>query len=76
MAMVMAGDAPVAHGQSDGKTYRAKSASKVESIYKQLGQSIAHRPSKREISSWFVGAAALLLLLSVGDARVTGERLP
>src|SRR5438477_9900119 len=23
MAMVMAGDAPVAHGQSDGKTYRA-----------------------------------------------------
>jgi len=62
--------------ETDGKTYRAKSASKVESIYKQLGQSIAHRPSKREISSWFVGAAALLLLLSVGGARVTFERLP
>jgi Ca-activated chloride channel family protein len=62
--------------ETDGKTYRAKSASKVESIYKQLGQSIAHRPSKREISSWFAGGAALLLLLSVGGARLTGERLP
>jgi Ca-activated chloride channel family protein len=62
--------------ETDGKTYRAKSASKVENIYKQLGQSIAHRPSKREISSWFVGGAALLLLLSLGAARLTGERLP
>jgi Ca-activated chloride channel homolog len=62
--------------ETDGKTYRAKSASKVESIYKQLGQSIAHRPSKREISSWFAGGAALLLLLAVGGARLTGERLP
>jgi Ca-activated chloride channel homolog len=62
--------------ETDGKTYRAKSASKVESIYKELGQSIAHRPSKREISSWFAGGAALLLLLSVGGARLTGERLP
>lgn len=62
--------------ETDGKTYRAKSASKVENIYKQLGQSIAHRPAKREISSWFVGGAALLLLLSVGGARLTGERLP
>jgi len=62
--------------ETDGKTYRAKSASKVETVYKQLGESIAHRPSKREISSWFAGGAALLLLLSVGSARVTGERLP
>jgi Ca-activated chloride channel family protein len=62
--------------ETDGKTYRAKSASKVESVYKELGQSIAHRPSKREISSWFAGGAALLLLLAVGGARLTGERLP
>jgi Ca-activated chloride channel family protein len=62
--------------ETDGKTYRAESASKVNDVYKQLGQSIAHRPATREISSWFVGAAALLLLLSLGSARVTGGRLP
>jgi len=62
--------------ETDGKTFRAKSASKVQEVYKQLGGSIAHRPSKREISSWFTGAAALLLLLSLGSARISGERLP
>ncbi|MDX6476649.1 MAG: Ca-activated chloride channel [Gaiellaceae bacterium] len=62
--------------ETDGKTYRAKSASKAQEIYKQLGSSIAHRPSTREISSWFTGTAALLLLLSLGAARLTGERLP
>jgi Ca-activated chloride channel family protein len=62
--------------ETDGKTYRAQSASKVEEIYKQLGASIAHKTAQREISSWFTGGAALLLLLSLGSARLTGERLP
>jgi hypothetical protein len=31
---------------------------------------------RREISSWFAGAAALLLLGAVGTARATGARLP
>jgi Ca-activated chloride channel family protein len=62
--------------ETDGKTYRAQSASKVEEIYKQLGASIAHKSAQREISSWFTGGAALLLLLSLGSARLTGERLP
>jgi Ca-activated chloride channel family protein len=62
--------------ETDGKTYRAQSASKVQEVYKQLGASIAHKAVKREISSWFAGGAALLLLLSFGTARLTGERLP
>jgi Ca-activated chloride channel family protein len=62
--------------ETDGKTYRAQSASKVQEIYKQLGASIAHKAAKREVSSWFAGAAALLLLLSLGTGRLTGERLP
>jgi Ca-activated chloride channel family protein len=61
---------------TDGKTYEAKSASKVHSIYKQLGASIATRSTTREISSWFVGIAALLLFASLGAARITGERIP
>ena len=62
--------------ETDGKTYRAQSASKVQEIYKQLGASIAHKAAKQEVSSWFAGGAALLLLLSLGTARITGERLP
>jgi len=62
--------------ETDGKTYRAQSASKVQDVYKQLGQSIAHRPATREVSSWFAGAAALLLVLSMGAARAGGARLP
>ena len=61
---------------TDGATFRAKSADKVEQIYKQLGKSIARRPAQREISSWFAGAAALLLLASLGASRAMGGRLP
>ena len=61
---------------TDGATFRAKSADKVEQIYKQLGKSIARRPAQREITSWFAGAAALLLLGSLGASRAMGGRLP
>jgi Ca-activated chloride channel homolog len=59
-----------------GKTYQAKTSSKVQSVYKQLGASIATKSKPHEITSWFVGAAALLLFGALGFARVTGERLP
>ena len=59
-----------------GQAFRAQSAAKVDAVYKQLGVSIAHRSGTREVSSWFAGVAALLLLGSLGAARVTGERLP
>ncbi len=59
-----------------GTTFRAKSASTVDQIYGQLGASIAHRSVSHEVTSWFVGAAALLALLSLGAARLTAGRLP
>jgi Ca-activated chloride channel family protein len=62
--------------QTGGTTFRAESASKVDAIYKQLGRSIAHHDTTREVSSWFVGAAAFLLLGALGAAVLTGERLP
>ena len=61
---------------TDGKTYRAKSASSVKTVYKELGSSIIERHTTREISSWFVGGAALLLLASLAAVGLTGERLP
>ena len=62
---------------TDGQTFRAPSRPRrSQSIYKQLGPSIAHHDTTREVSSWFAGRAALLLLGSLGVARLTGERLP
>jgi Ca-activated chloride channel family protein len=61
---------------TDGKAFQAKSASKVQSIYKQLGASIATKSATREVSSWFVGLAAVLLLGAFVASRATGERLP
>jgi Ca-activated chloride channel homolog len=61
---------------TDGQSYQAKTASKVQDVYKQLGASIATRTKPHEITSWFAGAAALLLFGALGLARVTGERLP
>ncbi len=62
--------------ETGGSTFQAKSAATVDQIYTRLGSSIAHHTVNREVTSWFVGAAALLLLLSIGAARLTGERLP
>jgi Ca-activated chloride channel family protein len=62
--------------ETDGATYTANTAQKVEAVYKELGSSIAQRTVKREVSSWFVGLAALLLVGSLGAARLTGEQLP
>jgi Ca-activated chloride channel family protein len=59
-----------------GKTFRAKSESSVKSIYRELGSSIVQRHSSREVSSWFVGGAALLLLASLAAVGLSGERLP
>jgi Ca-activated chloride channel homolog len=59
-----------------GKTYQAATARKVSEVYKELGSSIISRHATREVSSWFTGLAALLLLGSLGAARITGERLP
>jgi Ca-activated chloride channel family protein len=61
---------------TEGRAYQAKSASRVSAVYKELGSSIIKKHSTREVSSWFVGGAALLLLGSLAAAGLTGERLP
>jgi Ca-activated chloride channel family protein len=62
--------------ETGGIAYRASSASKVEAVYRRLGSSVTTHPQRREVSSWFAGAAAFLLLGSLAAGRVLGERLP
>jgi Ca-activated chloride channel homolog len=59
-----------------GQAYTAKTAARVEEVYKGLGSRLVRKKTKREISSWFVGGAALLLLGSLGASRLTAEALP
>jgi Ca-activated chloride channel family protein len=59
-----------------GEAYTAKSASKVQEIYKGLGSRLVRRSTSQEIGSWFAGAAGLLLIGAVGLARLTAEPLP
>jgi Ca-activated chloride channel family protein len=59
-----------------GKSFRAKTAAKVDNVYKELGSVVTHRQVHREIGSWFAGAAALLLLGAIGASRATAGRLP
>jgi Ca-activated chloride channel family protein len=59
-----------------GKSFRAQTAQKVDNVYKLLGSVVTHRNVHREIGSWFAGAAALLLLGSLGASRASAGRLP
>jgi Ca-activated chloride channel family protein len=59
-----------------GQAYTAKTASRVEEVYKGLGSRLVRKKAKREISSWFAGGAALLLLGALGASRLTAETLP
>ena len=59
-----------------GQAYTASSAAEAQRAYRTLGTSLTTRPGKREVSSWFAGAAALLLLGALGASRLWAGRLP
>jgi Ca-activated chloride channel family protein len=62
--------------RTGGRAYTASSAAAAQRAYRTLGTSLTTRPGKREVSSWFAGAAAALLLGSLGASVLTGGRLP
>ena len=45
-------------------------------IYEQLGSSLGRKPGKSEMTSWFVAAAALLLLLAGALSALWSPRIP
>ena len=59
-----------------GIAYQAQSAEKVQAVYKHLSNTVTTHQQRREISSWFAGAAAFFLLGSLAAGKATGERLP
>ncbi|HVW89916.1 MAG TPA: VWA domain-containing protein [Gaiellaceae bacterium] len=59
-----------------GKAYTATSAEKLNAVYRHLGSTVGTTPEPTEITSWFEGAAALLLLAGLALARLRGPVLP
>jgi Ca-activated chloride channel family protein len=59
-----------------GRDFSARDAQQANGVFGKLGSSIGWKSEKREITSWFALAAAVLLLMAVGLARGLQPRLP
>jgi Ca-activated chloride channel family protein len=59
-----------------GRSFTARTASSVVSIYQTLGSSIERSEKTVQITSWFAGVAALLLLAALVAGRLFESRLP
>lgn len=58
-----------------GLSYQAHTASRANSIYRSLGARLATQTKHREVSSWFTGVAAALLLGALGAGVALGPKL-
>ena len=58
-----------------GKFSEAQDAESLQAAYEQLGSSLGRRPGETEVTSWFVAAAAALLLLAGALSAVWSPRL-
>ena len=52
--------------ETGGQAYSATNASRLDTIYRQLGASIGRHRVRKDITSWFEIAAAVLLVAAVG----------
>jgi Ca-activated chloride channel family protein len=59
-----------------GKFFEARSAKAVSSAYENLGSIVGREPGRREVTWWFVGLAALLLVAAVVFSAWIAPRLP
>ena len=75
----LAPDPKTLHAIADrtgGKFYRARSAGAVQAAYSSLGSKLGRRPGNIEVTSWFLVAGALLLVLSGVLSALWSPRLP
>ena len=59
-----------------GSAYSARTAHRIVDIYKTLGSHVGRVTTRRPITSWFAGAAAVLLLGALAAGRLTEGKLP
>jgi Ca-activated chloride channel family protein len=56
--------------QTNAETFTAHTSSELSGVFGRLSSQIAHEKRSREITSWFVFAAAGVLLLAIGAGRL------
>jgi Ca-activated chloride channel family protein len=61
---------------TDGNFYEAASVTQLREVYDDIGSSVGYTTEPREISSWFVGAALIGLLLTAVASLAWFSRLP
>ncbi len=61
---------------SGGQAFRAEDADELDAVYDRLGSQIGTKPEKREITTYFAGAALLLLGGALASSLRLGGRLP
>ena len=59
-----------------GQFYRARTAKAVQAAYTKLGSSLGRKPGNVEVTDWFLGGAALLLVLAGVLSAAWAPRLP
>lgn len=50
--------------KTDGRYYRASNETDLSKIYENLGSQIVFKTEQTELTAWFTGLAALLLLVA------------
>ena len=61
---------------TNGKFYAAATADQLQQVYENIGSSVGYVTEQREISTWFIGAALVLLLVTGGLSLAWFQRLP
>lgn len=59
-----------------GQYYAAASEGQLKQVYDNIGSSVGFDTELKEISTWFIGAALLLLLVTGGFSLIWFQRLP
>jgi Ca-activated chloride channel family protein len=61
---------------SGGAAFKAEDSDELDAVYDRLGSQIGTKPEKREITTYFAGAALLLLGAALLSSLRLGGRLP
>jgi Ca-activated chloride channel family protein len=59
-----------------GTAFTAASASELKDVYKNIGSSVGYTKAFKDVTSWFVGASLILLLISCACSLFWFSRLP
>ncbi|GGF33046.1 membrane protein [Marmoricola endophyticus] len=61
---------------TDGTAYTADTASRLDQVYDDIGDSIGYRTAERDVTPWFVAAGLLLAMVAAGLSLRWFARFP